>query len=58
MPRRPRLYIEGFPQHVIQRGASREACLYSDAGLPKDTCVNYSAILPDSEVEVLTGRKG
>jgi len=31
MPRRPRIYLPGVPQHVIQRGNNREPCFYSTA---------------------------
>jgi len=30
MARLPRLYMEGCPQHVIQRGNNREACFYDE----------------------------
>jgi putative transposase len=26
MPRRPRIYVKGFPYHLVQRGNNREAC--------------------------------
>jgi len=26
MPRRPRMYIPGFPYHIVQRGNNRKAC--------------------------------
>ena len=28
MPRRARMYISGFPYHVVQRGNNREACFF------------------------------
>ncbi len=31
MARSPRLYIEGCPQHIIQRGNNRQACFFADA---------------------------
>ena len=31
MPRKPRMYIAGYPYHVIQRGNNRDACFYSEA---------------------------
>ena len=30
MPRRPRINLQGYPQHVVQRGHNREACFYAD----------------------------
>lgn len=30
MPRKPRMYIAGYPYHVIQRGNNRDACFYSE----------------------------
>jgi REP-associated tyrosine transposase len=30
MPRPPRLYLPGLPQHVTQRGNNRQACFYAD----------------------------
>lgn len=30
MPRKPRLFLEGFPQHIIQRGNNRQAVFLSD----------------------------
>jgi putative transposase len=30
MARLPRLYIEGCPQHIIQRGNNRQACFFAD----------------------------
>jgi putative transposase len=26
MPRRARMYVQGLPYHVVQRGNNREAC--------------------------------
>ncbi|VUD50959.1 hypothetical protein TDB9533_01325 [Thalassocella blandensis] len=31
MARRPRLYVEGCAQHIVQRGNNRDACFYADA---------------------------
>lgn len=31
MPRRKRMYVAGFPYHLVQRGNNREACFYGDA---------------------------
>jgi putative transposase len=31
MARMPRLYIEGLPQHIIQRGNNRSACFFREA---------------------------
>ena len=31
MPRKPRMYLPGFPSHVIQRGNNRSACFFSEA---------------------------
>ena len=31
MARKPRLYVEGCAQHLIQRGNNRSACFYTDA---------------------------
>ena len=28
MPRRPRMYIPGFPYHIVQRGNNRKACFF------------------------------
>lgn len=33
MARKPRLYVEGVPQHVIQRGNNRQVCFNSDQDL-------------------------
>jgi putative transposase len=30
MPRRPRINLAGYPQHVVQRGHNREACFFAD----------------------------
>ncbi len=30
MPRRPRMYIEGLPYHIVQRGNNREACFIEE----------------------------
>jgi putative transposase len=30
MPRRPRVNLVGYPQHVVQRGHNREACFFAD----------------------------
>ncbi len=30
MPRKPRMYMEGYPCHVIQRGNNRSRCFFSD----------------------------
>ena len=29
MPRRPRINLEGVPQHIIQRGNNRLACFFT-----------------------------
>jgi len=29
MPRRPRINLAGYPQHVVQRGHNREACFFA-----------------------------
>ena len=31
MARKPRLYLPGYPHHVIQRGNNREACFYDES---------------------------
>ena len=31
MPRQPRVFMEGVPCHVIQRGNNRQACFYDAA---------------------------
>jgi putative transposase len=31
MARMPRLFVAGFPQHIIQRGNNRSACFYAEA---------------------------
>jgi len=31
MPRLPRLYVPGCPQHIIQRGNNRQACFFADS---------------------------
>ena len=30
MARLPRLYMEGCPQHIIQRGNNRQACFFAE----------------------------
>jgi hypothetical protein len=30
MARLPRLYLEGCPQHIIQRGNNRQVCFFAD----------------------------
>jgi putative transposase len=30
MARLPRLYMEGCPQHIIQRGNNRQSCFFAD----------------------------
>lgn len=30
MPRRTRMYISGFPYHLVQRGNNRQACFFED----------------------------
>ena len=37
MPRRPRIKLAGMPQHIVQRGIDREACVYADDDLQKLT---------------------
>lgn len=43
MARLPRLYLEGCPQHVIQRGNNREACFYGE-----EDCKAYLSFLEDA----------
>jgi len=31
MARKPRIYVDGCPQHIIQRGNNRAACFYTEA---------------------------
>ena len=31
VPRKPRLFIEGYPQHIIQRGNNRQAIFFADS---------------------------
>ena len=30
MPRRPRIYLDGIPLHIVQRGHNRGACFFDD----------------------------
>jgi putative transposase len=30
MPRRPRINLAGYPQHVVQRGHNRDSCFFAD----------------------------
>ena len=30
MPRRPRLFLDGIPLHVVQRGHNREPCFFTE----------------------------
>ena len=30
VPGKPRMYIEGLPSHVIQRGNNRSVCFFSE----------------------------
>lgn len=30
MPRRPRIYLAGHPQHIVQRGHNRAACFFAE----------------------------
>jgi len=43
MPRRPRMYLPGYPYHVVQRGNNREACFLST-----DNYQSYLAFLAQS----------
>jgi len=51
MPRKPRMYLDGVPCHVIQRGNNRTVCFYSardyDTYLDflSDACQRYSVAL-------------
>ena len=51
MPRKPRMYLEGTPCHVIQRGNNRNACLFSNQDYSfyldclGDACSRYSVSL-------------
>lgn len=31
MPRRPRIYLDGVPLHIVQRGHNRQPCFFPDA---------------------------
>ena len=45
MPRKKRMYIAGFPYHIVQRGNNREACFYAedDYWLYLELLQDYSA---------------
>jgi putative transposase len=31
MPRRPRIHLDGVPQHIVQRGHNRQPCFFAMA---------------------------
>ncbi len=47
MPRRKRMYLPGYPYHIVQRGNNREACFIESKnyqfylGLWKECCKRY-----------------
>lgn len=47
MPRRSRMYIPGYPYHIVQRGNNREACFIEPCNyrfyleLWKEACMRY-----------------
>lgn len=51
MPRKPRLFVPGFPHHVIQRGNNRSACFFSNEDYQVyldflgDACERYGVAL-------------
>lgn len=69
MPRRPRINLPGYPQHVVQRGHNREACFYADEdylfylhwlreGAKKYTCDVHAYALMTNHVHLLlTGHR-
>lgn len=40
MPRKPRIYLPGVPDHIVQRGNNRDTCFFSDVG-----CQYYLEVL-------------
>src|SRR5271156_1018545 len=71
MPRRPRLYLPGFPLHVIQRGNNRNPCFFSDddcavyldwlrRAAAKQDCAIHAYVLMTNHVHLLVtpGRAG
>ena len=64
MPRRPRINLAGYPQHVVQRGHNREACFFADEdylfylhwlreGAKKYTCDIHAYALMTNHVHLL-----
>ncbi len=64
MPRRPRLYLAGHPQHVVQRGHNRAACFFAEEdyrfylhwlklGAEKHGCELHAYVLMTNHVHLL-----
>lgn len=64
MPRRPRINLAGYPQHVVQRGHNREACFFAEEdyrfylhwlrkGAEKYQCDIHSYVLMTNHVHLL-----
>ncbi len=64
MPRRPRLYLPGFPSHVIQRGNNRASCFFSDSdrvlylhwlaeAAARNGCAIHAYVLMSNHVHIL-----
>ncbi len=64
MPRRPRLYLSGHPQHIVQRGHNRAACFFADEdyrfylhwlklGAEKCGCAIHAYVLMTNHVHLL-----
>lgn len=64
MPRRPRINLAGYPQHVVQRGHSREACFFAEEdyrfylywlkkGAEKYRCDIHAYVLMTNHVHLL-----
>lgn len=64
MPRRPRINVAGYPQHVVQRGHNREACFFAEEdyqfylhwlkkGAKKYGCEIHAYVLMTNHVHLL-----
>ncbi len=64
MPRRPRIYLAGHPQHIVQRGHNRAACFFAEEdyrfylhwlrlGAKKYGCAIHAYVLMTNHVHLL-----
>lgn len=64
MPRRPRIHLDGVPQHVVQRGHNREPCFFAeddyhgylhwlDEALKETGCALHAYVLMTNHVHLL-----